>query len=141
MWSFLFFNWGLPTLDVVTDLANFVNLRPHHPGWACLTLIWMFTSFVVHALLFIAKRIKAWWYGNTCNTCQTCITCDTWKRLGRDFYKEAVIHFPGIATFHNLWKAWRLYKLKWGTKDFKTENHKQVVDKQGSSQILIYNAV
>ena len=56
MWSFLVFNWGLPTLDVGTDLANFLYLLPDHPRWAYLTLAWMFTSFGVHASIFFAKR-------------------------------------------------------------------------------------
>ena len=140
MWSFLVFNWGLPTVDVVTDLFNFLYLLPDHPRWAYLTLAWMFTSFGVHASIFFANRfltqIKALWNTcftrNTCNTCNTCnpcnpcIPCNNWKNFAEAFYKEAVIHFPGIATIHNLWKAWQLYKLKWGTKDFKTDNHKQV---------------
>ena len=83
----------------------------------------MFTSFGVHSFIFFAKRlrkqIKALWNGNTCLTCN-------WKNFAEAFYKEAAIHLPGIATFHNLWKAWKLHKLKWGTKDFKTDNHKQV---------------
>ena len=129
MWSFLVFNWGLPTVDVVTDLFNFLYLLPDHPRWAYITLAWMFTSFGVHSFIFFAKRclkqIKALWKGNTSNnTCTN--TCNTWKNFAEAFYKEAVIHLPGIATFHNLRKAWQLYKLKWGTKDFKTDNHKQV---------------
>ena len=127
MWSFLVFNWGLPTVDVVTDLANFLYLLPDHPRWAYLTLAWMFTSFGVHSFIFFAKRlrkqIKALRNGNICFTRNT---CNTWKNLAEAFYNEAIIHLPGIATIHILWKAWKLNKLKWGTEDFKTDNHKQV---------------
>ena len=114
MWPllrFLFFNVALPTVDVVTDLINFFTLLPDHPYWAHITLTWMFTSFSVHSALFF---IKAVWTDNKRKTC------------GPDFYREVVIHFPGVATFHNLWLARRLYQLKWGTKDLKTEDHKEV---------------
>ena len=113
MWPllrFLVFNVCLPNVDVVTDLINFFTLYPDHPFWAYITLTWMFTSFSVHATFFF---IKAIWIDKTKRTC-------------RDFYKEVVIHFPGIATFHNLWMARRLYQLKWGTNDLKTEDHKEV---------------
>ena len=114
MWPllrFLFFNVALPTVDVVTDLINFFTLLPDHPYWAHITLTWMFTSFSVHSALFF---IKAVWTDNKRKTC------------GQDFYREVVIHFPGVATFNNLWLARRLYQLKWGTKDLKTEDHKEV---------------
>ena len=113
MWPllrFLVFNVCLSSVDVVTDLINFFTLYPDHPYWAYITLTWMFTSFSVHATLFFIKVI---WIDNTKRTCQ-------------DFYKEVIIHFPGVATFHNLWMARRLYQLKWGTKDLKTEDHKEV---------------
>ena len=114
MWPllrFLFFNVALPTVDVVTDLIYFFTLLPDHPYWAHITLTWMFTSFSVHAALFC---IKAVWTDNKQKTCR------------QDFYREVVIHFPGVATFNNLWLARRLYQLKWGTKDLKTEDHKEV---------------
>ena len=122
MWPlirFLVFNVVLPTLDVVTDLINFFTLLPDHPYWAYITLTWMFTSFSVHAALFFIKQVQAKWYG-------TSATYDTWTDFAWDFYKEVVIHFPGVATFHNLWMAWRLYQLKYGTKDFKMTHRKQV---------------
>ena len=117
MWPllrFLFFNAGLPTADVVTDLINYVTLRPDHPRWAEITLTWMFTSFTVHATLFFIKQIKALWRrrGTTCNI--------------QNFHKQVLIHLPGIATLHNLWMAWKLKKLKYGTRDFKTEDHEKV---------------
>ena len=114
MWPllrFLFFNVALPTVDVVTDLITFFTLLPDHPNWAHIILTWMFTSFSVHAALFF---IKAVWMDNKQKTCL------------QDFYREVVIHFPGVATFHNLWMARRLYQLKWGTKDLKTEDHKEL---------------
>ena len=113
MWPlirFLVFNVGLPTVDVVTDLINFFTLLPDHPYWAHITLTWMFTSFSVHAVLFF---IKAIWIDKT-------------KRTWPDFYKEVVIHFPGVASFHNLWMARRLHQLNWGTKYFKMEDRKEV---------------
>ena len=144
MWPllrFIFFNAGLPTTDVVTDLINYLTLLPYHPRWAEITLTWMFTSFCVHAILFFIKQIRALWRGiishfyeeatpQTPSTPEgtpstTCI--NTWKTFAKDFYKEVLIHLPGIATFHNLWMAKKLYDLKWGTSNFKTEDHEQVV--------------
>ena len=71
----------------------------------------MFTSFSVHATLFF---IEAMWIDKTKRTCWYC------------FYKEVVIHVPGVATFHNLWLARRLYQLKWGTNNLKTKDRKEV---------------
>ena len=113
MWPllrFLVFNVCLPSVDVVTDLINFFTLYPDHPYWAYITLTWMFTSFSVHATLFF---IEAIWIDKT-------------KRTWRDFYKEVVIHFPGVASFHNLWLTRRLFQLKWGTNDLKMEDRKEV---------------
>ena len=77
----------------------------------------MFTSFSVHAALFFIKQVHAKWNGTT---------YDTWTEFAWDFYKEVVIHFPGVATFHNLWMARRLYQLKWGTKYLKMEDRIEV---------------
>ena len=125
MWPllrFIFFNAGLPTTDVVTDLINYLTLYPDQPRWAEITLTWMFTSFCVHATLFFIKKMKALWTKG-----MPTITCiNTWKTFAKDFYKEVLIHLPGIATFHNLWMAKKLHKLKWGTSDFKTGDHEKV---------------
>ena len=121
MWPllrFLFFNAGLPTADVVTDLLNFLTLLPDHPGWALIILTWMFTSFALHAVFFSIKVIKAKRKRNT--------TYNTWSKLAKSFYKEVLIHFPGVATFHHLRVSKRLYHLNYGTKDFKMEDHKEV---------------
>ena len=122
MWPlirFLVFNVVLPTVDVVTDLINFFTLLPDHPYWAYISLTWMFTNFSVHAALFFIKQVHAKWYG-------TSTTYDTWTEFAWGFFKEVVIHFPGVATFHNLWMARRLYQLNWGTKYFKMEDRKEV---------------
>ena len=121
MWPllwFLFFNAGLPTADVVTDLLNFLTLLPDHPGWALIILTWMFTSFALHVVFFSIKVIKAKRKRNT--------TYNTWSKLAKSFYKEVLIHFPGVATFHHLRVSKRLYHLNYGTKDFKMEDHKEV---------------
>ena len=44
---FLFFNSGMPSSDVVTDLLNALNLLPDHPRMAGLTTFWMFFPFLV----------------------------------------------------------------------------------------------
>ena len=45
-----------------------------------------------------------------------------------EFYKEAGIHIPFVASVHNLLRAHRLYQLKYGTKEFNSKHHKEVED-------------
>ena len=54
--KFFLFNVLLPTIDVATDLFTFLTLFPDHPRWASIVLTWMFTSFFVHAGIFVLKR-------------------------------------------------------------------------------------
>ena len=114
---FLFFNVVLPTVDVVTDLINFLTLLPDHPFWAYVTLTWMFTSFSVHATLFFMGQAHAKWNGHS---------YDSWANFAWDFHKEVLIHWPGVATFHNLWMAKKLYQLKYGTSDFEMTHRREV---------------
>ena len=53
---FFLFNVLLSTIDVATDLFTVLTLFPDHPRWASIVLTWMFTSFFVHAGIFVLKR-------------------------------------------------------------------------------------
>ena len=55
--KFAFFNAFLGLADVSTDLATFFTLVYDHPNWAALTMTWMFTPFVMHALAFLFKWV------------------------------------------------------------------------------------
>ena len=112
---FLFFNVALSTTDVGTDLFTFLELVPENPWWACLTLMWMLMPFFVRTAFFVYKKA----FGKS-------EACDTWSDLLGEFYKEVVVHLPFISSMHNIWRAKRLYELKFGTKKFQMKDHKEV---------------
>ena len=113
--KFFLFNVILPTIDIATDLLTFLTLFPDHPRWASIVLTWMFTSFFVHTGMFAMKRAKGKGKPFT-----------TFGDLARDFYREAGGHLPFASTFHNLWRMKILHKLKYGTREFKMRDHKEV---------------
>ena len=113
--KFFLFNVLLPTIDIATDLFTFMTLLPDHPRWASIVLTWMFTSFFVHAGMFAIKKAKGKGKPFT-----------TFGDLARDFYKEAGVHLPFASTFHNLWRMKILHELKYGTREFKMRDHKEV---------------
>ena len=112
---FLFFNVALSTTDVGTDFFTFLELLVDNPRWACLTLTWTFMPFVVRLIFFLYKKATG-----------KCRTCATFTEEMSEFYNEAGCHLPFVSSLHNIWRAWRLHRLKWGTKDFKMEDHKEV---------------
>ena len=112
---FLFFNVGLSTTDVGTDFFTFFELLVDNPRWACLTLTWTFMPFVVRLLFYLYK--KAFGKGKS---------CATFSEEMSEFYKEAGCHLPFISSMHNIWRAKRLHELKFGTKEFKMKDHKEV---------------
>ena len=112
---FLFFNVALSLLDVGTDWFTFLELLVDNPRWAFLTLTWTVMPFLVRTAFFAYK--KATGRGKTCTT---------WAELMREFYKEAGAHLPFVSSLHNLWRAKRLRELKFGTKEFKMRDHKEV---------------
>ena len=113
--KFFLFNVLLPTIDVATDLFTFLTLLPDHPRWASIVLTWMFASFTINAARFLFKRATG--KGKPFTTCGD---------FARDFYKEAGIHLPFVATFHNLWRMKVLHNLKYGTREFRMRDHRQV---------------
>ena len=113
--KFFLFNVLLPTIDIATDLFTFLTLLPDHPRWASIVLTWMFASFTINAARFLFKRATG--KGKPFTTCGD---------FARDFYKEAGIHLPFVATFHNLWRMKVLHNLKYGTREFRMRDHRQV---------------
>ena len=112
---FLFFNVALSTTDVGTDFFTFLELLVDNPRWACLTLTWTFMPFVVRLLFYLYK--KAFGKGKS---------CATFSEEMSEFYKEAGCHLPFVSSMHNIWRAKRLHELKFGTKEFKMKDHKEV---------------
>ena len=112
---FLFFNVALSTTDVGTDFSTFLELLVDNPRWACLTLLWTIMPFLVQTVLFVYKRATG-----------KCKPCATWTDLMKAYYKEAGSHLPFVSSVQNIWRAWRLHKLNYGTKDFKMKDHKEV---------------
>ena len=112
---FVIFNVFLNGMDVATDLKTFLDLirDGQHMFWAFLTLTWMLTPFLIHSLGFFANLI---WTG--------------FERPKRgyimEFYFEAGVHIPFLLPLVNLWRATKLYRLGYGTKNFKTENTEAV---------------
>ena len=114
--KFLVFNSALSTADVLTDLLTFLALLDSNPKWAGLTLYWMWNPFLAHTAIFLfTKAFRK--RGETGNTIH---------QLMHEFYKEAGIHIPFVASVHNLWRAHRLYQLKYGTKEFNSKDHVEV---------------
>ena len=112
---FLFFNAALSSTDVGTDFFTFLELLVDNPRWACLTLLWTIMPFLVQTVLFVYKRATG-----------KCKPCATWTDLMKAYYKEAGSHLPFVSSVQNIWRAWRLHKLNYGTKDFKMKDHKEV---------------
>ena len=50
----------------------------------------------------------------------------TYGNLAREFYRDAGVHLPFVATFHNLWRMKILHGLKYGTKEFSMKDHRRV---------------
>ena len=112
---FFFFNVALSLTDVGTDFFTFVELLADNPRWACLTLLWMVMPFLVNTALFVYKKATG-----------KCKACATWTELMKEFYKEAGCHLPFVSSFQNILRAKRLHELKYGTREFKMRDHKEV---------------
>ena len=115
LWRYIFFNTGLSTADVGTDMLTAIELFPDHPLWASLTLFWMFCPFIVSTVFFVIDKMT----GKKKRS-------DTWTALAVEFYFSAGIMLPFVASLHHLWNARRLYQLRFGTEDFKMKNHAEV---------------
>ena len=112
---FLFFNVALSTTDVGTDFSTFLELLVDNPRWACLTLVWTVMPFLVRTAFFLYKKATG--------QCASCATC---AELMVEFYNDAGVHLPFVSSLHNIWRARRLYQLKFGTAKFEMKDHKEV---------------
>ena len=113
--KFFVFNLPLSTADVLTDLLTFLALLDSNPNWAGLTLYWMWNPFLVHTAIFLLK--KAFGIGHRSTT---------FSEFMSEFYKDAGVHIPFISPVQNIWRAKRLYQLKFGTPEFNSRDHKEV---------------
>ena len=113
--KFLLFNSVLSTTDVLTDLLTFFDLLEDNPRWAFLTFFWMWNLFLFHTLFFLSKKATG-----------KCRTCDSFSKVMAEFYKEAGVHIPFVSSMHNIWRAKRLYQLKFGTPEFNSRDHREV---------------
>ena len=106
--KFVFFNTVLPTVDIGTDINAFFvylalndpNPDHYHPKWAALTISWVFAPFVIHVgkfLYVLATKRKAGWF-------------------------KLFIHVPFVQPVRNLYLSRRLFKLRFGFKDFDPKN-------------------
>ena len=114
--KFFVFNSALSTADVLTDLLTYLALLDNNPNWAGLTLYWMWNPFVVHSAIFLFNKAF----------CKRGKTSNTIQELMHEFYKQAGVHLPFVASVHNIWRTHRLYQLKYGTEDFNSKDHKEV---------------
>ena len=116
---FLFFNSVLSTADVLTDLLTFLDLLDNNPNWAFLTFYWMWNPFLVRTAFFLFRKATG--------KCQasTTTTQSTYLELMKEFYKEAGVHVPFVSSMHNIWRAKRLYQLKFGTPEFNSRDHRE----------------
>ena len=121
--KFLLFNVVLSTTDVATDMLTFFDLLEDNPLWACLTMVWMMMPFLVHTMFFLFKAATG-----------RCKICTSFTEFMRQFYAEAGIHLPFVSSMHNIWRAKRLYDLKFGTEKFNFKDHKEaekILDEAG----------
>ena len=119
--QFLVFNSILPLSDVGTDVATFVDLLVSgHFLWATLTFFFMWTPFIIHALVVPVNIIKAqlinWSYDEDFEEEYD------WKKALR----KLVIHLPFVIPFKNVKNAIRLYQLKFGMSGFDDKHWREV---------------
>jgi len=126
--KFAFVNAFLSLLDVSTDLATFFTLVDDHPLWAALTMTWMFTPFVMHALAFLFKISQSMWKTRTTDnlTILQRTGYTTCKELAGDFYSEAATHLPFVLPIHNLWRAKKLNDINYGKRTFRMKDSAEV---------------
>ena len=95
-----------------TDLSTHLSLKKDHPWWAWVTLSWMFMPFAIHVAMFCYTTIRNKVKGTSEST-------------GTGF-GGACLHLPFVQTVRNLYNAWKLHKLGYGTKSFDIRNSAEV---------------
>ena len=111
---FVVFNSLLPGSDVGTDFITCIDLfHQGHKLWACMTLFFMWNPFIVHSIFVVFKF------------CKHNSRFDAKKEL-----KELIFLFPLVTPIKNLYYAFKLYKLRFGMKDFESKNAGRVEEIQ-----------
>ena len=124
-WSilkFILFNSVLPALDVGTDVKAFLfYLSLDHLNWATLTVTWIVVPFCFHLAKFLFQFAKT-------------------RIVGREECWDLFLHIPFVLPLRNLYYAYQLYRLDFGTDDFdpkdwpRVEEIHRIVAKDGLSE-------
>ena len=102
---FVLFNCILPFTDMGTDFLTFLDLlQDGHTMWATLTFALMWNSFLIHLGAFLFEAVKALLYKKE---------FDAWRGL-----RKVLIHVPFLLPIRNLYNAFRLYQLNFGSPKF-----------------------
>ena len=102
--KFVVFNTILPLFDMGTDLkAVFLYLYgvAYHPNWAALTLVWIVVPFVLHLIKFLYHLLA---------------------KTGEASWRDLLLHFPFVLPIRNLYYAYLLHKLGFGSPNFESKN-------------------
>ena len=101
--SFVIFNSILPFTNVATDGVTFFDLHNNgHNNWAAATAYFMLNPFILHLLNFVYNFIEAWWK-------------DDEDFDWRSELKEVFLHLPFVVPIKNLYNAYRLHQMGFGS--------------------------
>ena len=111
-----------------TDLSTHLSLKDDHPWWAWVTLSWMFMPFTIHVAMFCYRLARNKLRGAKASDfccCKTMSCKPTCRKPGcfkgicvEANFGDVCLHLPFVQTVRNLWNAWKLHKLGFGTEDF-----------------------
>ena len=102
--QFITFNTILPLFDMGTDVrAVFLYLfgLAYHPNWAALTLVWIVVPFLLHLVKFLYHLLA---------------------KTGEASWRDLFLHIPFVLPFRNLYYAYLLHKLGFGSPNFESKN-------------------
>ena len=102
--KFITFNCILPLFDMGTDVrAVFLYLFgvAYHPNWAVLTLVWIVVPFLLHLVKFLYHLLA---------------------KTGEASWRDLFLHIPFVLPFRNLYYAYLLHKLGFGSPNFESKN-------------------
>ena len=102
--KFITFNCILPLFDMGTDVrAVFLYLFgvAYHPNWAVLTLVWIVVPFVLHLVKFLYHLLA---------------------KTGEASWRDLFLHIPFVLPIRNLYYAYLLHKLGFGSPNFESKN-------------------
>ena len=102
--KFITFNCILPLFDMGTDVrAVFLYLFgvAYHPNWAALTLVWIVVPFLLHLVKFLYHLLA---------------------KTGEASWRDLFLHIPFVLPIRNLYYAYLLHKLGFGSPNFESKN-------------------